>query len=71
MAWTHVSGQLNPGRDKISNFSKKSQNPNSVPIMIVSSSFTLEQLLIKYFPLWQDLVHLASSILIETRYQKF
>jgi len=77
MAWTHASGQLNPDGDKIIKFFKQnSQNPNSVSILIVSPSFTSERLQIKYFPVWQDLVHPASSILIEPsyfnlRYQKF
>jgi len=52
-------------------FQQNSQNPNSVSILIVSPTFTSERLKIKNFPLWQDLVHPASLILIETWYFNF
>ena len=70
-AWTRASGQLNPALTKYFILQQNSQNPNSVSILIVSPTFTSERLKIKNFPLWQDLVHPASLILIETWYFNF
>ena len=64
MAWTHASGPLNPDGDKIYNFSTEFSEPK----ISFTMSFTSERPQIKYFPLWQDFVRLASSTLIEIGY---